>query len=109
MSKPRRKHHSFIHYWTGGWAPSLQSGNQDADRNLGDDYLPNYGSQLRRFLKRLAIGIVSGVVIGLFVGFIFVGLTCEVSANLPMVLVFGALGGITAVIAVWGHEAGRLR
>ena len=87
----------------------MQSGNQDADRNLGDDYLSNYGSQLRRFLRRLAIGIVSGVVIGLFVGFILVGVTGDVSANLPMVLVFGVLGGITAVIAVWGHEAGRLR
>ncbi len=109
MPKPRRKHHSFIHYWTGGWAPPLQSGNQDADRDRGDDYLPDYGSQLRRFLKRLAIGIASGVVIGLIVGTIVVQVSGEISANWPMILFFGFLGGSIAVMAVWNHEANGRR
>ena len=85
--------------------PPLQSGNQDIDRNLRDEYLSEYGANLRRFLKRLAIGVFIGAVFGLVAGVIIAGTFGEIGPNWPMVVVFTVLGGLTGAIAIWIQES----
>ena len=62
-------------------------------RDYVDDATGDYRSQVKRFVKRMVIGILSGGLVGALFGFVIAVDFGGVSVNWPMIVITGLFGG----------------